>query len=208
MKKFLLMFMCVSMLCACGGGNSQSKEQPKEESKNLPVSSVVFKGKHANLFKAGGDSCKVSLVQVNGDWQVRVKMTIANKKSFNQLSDKSKYEREFRSIIGELLNASDVELASLDISTEEWDMLVAEEVDAQQDMAMKTYTYNHYTYEKAKEIYDNVVGIELSGIELKEKDNSKASESIYDDDTRQAVEDVQQILEAEGEMLNALQKLL
>ncbi|MGN0235385.1 MAG: hypothetical protein ACI4BD_03575 [Paludibacteraceae bacterium] len=187
---------------------SAIKEQPKEESKSIPMSSVVLKGKHANLFKGEGDSCKVSLVQANGDWQVRVKMTIANKKSYNQLSDKSKYKRELGSITGELINASDVELTSLDISTGDWDMLVAEEAGAQQVMSMKTYTYHHYTYEKAKEIYDNVAGIELSNIELDEKEKSDTMESIYDDDTRQAIEDAQQILEAEGEMLNALQKLL
>ena len=209
MKKFLLMFMCVSMLCACGG-QSQSKQQPQEESKTLPATSVVLKGKHANLFKVSGDSYKVSLVQVDEAWQVRVKMTIANKKSYNQLSDKSKYERELSSIRGMLLNASDVELASLEISTEDWDMLVAEEVDAQQDMAMKTYWYNQYTYEKAKEIYDKVVGVELNGIELREavsKSKSNSSESIFDDETKQAVKDVQEILEMEGEMLDALQDL-
>ena len=202
------MFMCVSMICACGG-HSQSKQQPQEESKTLPATSVVLKGKHANLFKVSGDSYKVSLVQVNEDWQVRVKMSIANKKSYNQLSDKSKYEREFSSIGGMLLNESDVELASLDISTEDWDMLVAEEVDAQQKMIMRTYKYNHYTYEKAKEIYDKVAGVELNGIELKEAEKkSTSSESLIDDETKQAVKDVQQILEMEGEMLNALQGLL
>ena len=207
------MCVCVSFLCACGGGGQsqsqqQSNQQPQEESKTLPATSVVLKGKHANLFKVSGDSYKVSLVQVNEDWQVRVKMSIANKKSYNQLSDKSKYERELSSIGGMLLNESDVELASLDISTEDWDMLVGEEVDAQQKMIMRTYKYNHYTYEKAKEIYDKVAGVELNGIELKEAERkSNSSESLIDDETKQAVKDVQQILEMEGEMLNALQDL-
>lgn len=208
MKKFLLLLMCVSMLCACGG-EQQSQEQPQEESKSIPASSVVLKGKHANLFMVSGDSCKINLVKVGEDWQVRVKMTIANKKSFNQLSDKSKYERELSSIYGKLLNSSDVELASLDISTEDWDMLVAEEVDAQQDMMMKTYDYEHRSYANAKDIYDKVTGIVLNNIELKGAEKkSKPSQSLFDDDAKQAVEEVQDILEMEGEMLNALQGLL
>ena len=86
---------------------------------------------------------------------------------------------------------------------------VPPQLPPQQKMIMRTYKYNHYTYEKAKEIYDKVAGVELNGIELKEAEKkSTSSESLIDDETKQAVKDVQQILEAEGEMLNALQGLL
>ena len=52
MKKLLVLIVCAVMLCACGG----SKPQSKEESKTLPASSVVLKGKHAKLFKVAGNS--------------------------------------------------------------------------------------------------------------------------------------------------------
>lgn len=211
MKKVLLFFMCASMLYACGGkSESQPTEsQPTEESKNLASSSVVLKGKHANLFQVDGDACKVSLVQVGGDWQVRVKLTIANNKSYHQLSNKAKYQPEVANVRGQLLNAGDVELASLEVSTEEWNMLLAEDVDGQMEITLKTYGYHHYTYDQAKAIYDKVAGVELTNIELEEaKAASDGVESVFDDETKKTINDVQQILEVEGQMLDALQKLM
>lgn len=204
MKKLLLFFMCASMLYACGG---KPESQPTEESKNLASSSVVLKGKHANLFKVDGDDCKVSLVQVGGDWQVRVKLTIANNKSYHQLSNKAKYQPEVANVRGQLLNAGDVELASLEVSTEEWNMLLAEDVDGQMEITLKTYAYQHYTYDQAKAMYDKVAGVELTNIEL-EKAKSGSDESLFDDETQKAIKDVQQILEVEGQMLDALQQLM
>ncbi|MGN0033196.1 MAG: hypothetical protein ACI358_05410 [Candidatus Limimorpha sp.] len=211
MRKFLLLCVCVSLFCACGsnGQSSQeeSKNQQQEEVKTIPASSVMLKGKHAILFKVSGDSCKVSLVKVDGYWQVRVKMTIANKKSYNQLSDKSKYERNLSGINGKLLNASEVELSSLDVSSEEWNMLLEEGIDAQQDITIKTYSFERYSYARAKEIFDNVVGVELRGIELREAENrSNNNESLFDDETWETVEDMQMLLEAESEMFDVLKK--
>ncbi|MDD6782215.1 MAG: hypothetical protein PUD89_04710 [Bacteroidales bacterium] len=211
MKKVLLFFMCASMLYACGGKpeSQPTEEQPTEESKNLASSSVVLKGKHANLFQVDGDACKVNLVQVNGDWQVRVKMTIANKKSYNQLSNKAQYQPEVKKISGQLLNASDVEVSALEVPNEEWNMLLAEDVDGQMEITLKTYGYHHYTYEQAKAIYDKVAGVELTNIELEEaKAASDGVESVFDDETKKTINDVQQILEVEGQMLDALQKLM
>ena len=211
MKKVFLFFMCASMLYACGGKpeSQPTEEQPTEESKNLASSSVVLKGKHANLFQVDGDACKVNLVQVNGDWQVRVKMTIANKKSYNQLSNKAQYQPEIKKIGGQLLNASDVEVSALEVPNEEWNMLLAEDVDGQMEITLKTYGYHHYTYEQAKAIYDKVAGVELTNIELEEaKAASDGVESVFDDETKKTINDVQQILEVEGQMLDALQKLM
>ena len=204
MQKILLLIACIATLSACG--SSQPKEQ--EESKMLDASTIVLKGKHANMFCVP-NSYRVSLVKTDDGWQVRAKVTIKNKKTYNQLADKKKYEREMIGIDGELLSSNDVELSSLDVSSEDWDMLLAEDdVNAQQEISMKTYSYEHYSYEKAKEIYDKVAAIQLSDIELQEADNERfLSEDIFDDDTQDVLEDVQKILEAEGKMLNALQQM-
>lgn len=204
MKKILLLFACIATLYACG--SSQPKEQ--EESKMLDPSTLVLKGKHANMFCAA-NPYRVSLVKADDAWQVRAKVTIKNKKSYAQLADKDKYECEISgSVSGNLLSSNDVELSSLDIPSEDWDMLLAEDVGAQQEIAMKTYSYKSYSYAEAKEIYDKVAAIQLSGIELEESDNYNYQiGDIFDDDTREAMEDVQKILETEGKMLNALQEM-
>ena len=66
MKKLLLLFACVAVLCACGGSSSQTEEKskPAEETKKLPASSLILKGKHAKLFKLAGADYKVNLVKV------------------------------------------------------------------------------------------------------------------------------------------------
>ena len=224
MKKLLLLFVCVSMLCACGSNDQSSKEQsnpqPQEEFKNIPASSVKLIGRHANLFKVDGDCCRLSLVKVDGDWQVRLKMTITNKKPYSQLSDKAKYEQKFSHISGSLLNASEVELSSLDIPSEDWNMLVSGDIDDKLDITVKTWSFEHYSYAKAKEIFDNVVSAELRGFELdkaKDVSNNAANKSksnssgLFDDDLFdegfEELEDVQELLELEMDMLNELQKM-
>lgn len=200
MKKILLLIACIATLCACG--SSQPKEQ--EESKMLDASTIVLKGKHANMFCVA-NPYRVSLVKTDDGWQVRAKVTIKNKKTYNQLANKNKYEREMISIDGDLLSSNDVELSSLDVSSEDWDMLLAEDdVNAQQEISMKTYSYEHYSYEKAKEIYDKVAAIELSDIELQEADNDSY---LSDEDVQDVMEDVQKLLETEGQMINALQQM-
>lgn len=199
MKKILLLIACIATLCACG--SSQPKEQ--EESKMLDASTIVLKGKHANMFCVA-NPYRVSLVKTDDAWQVRVKVTIKNKKTYNQLADKNKYECEMSGIYGNLLSSNDVELSSLNVPSEDWDMLLAEDVNAQQDIAMKTYNYEHYPYEKAKEIYDKVAAIQLSGIELQEADNDSF---LSDEDVQDVMEDVQKLLETEGQMINALQQM-
>lgn len=199
MKKILLLIACIATLCACG--SSQPKEQ--EESKMLDASTIVLKGKHANMFCVA-NPYRVSLVKTDDAWQVRAKVTIKNKKTYNQLADKNKYECEMSGIYGNLLSSNDVELSSLNVPSEDWDMLLAEDVNAQQDIAMKTYNYEHYPYEKAKEIYDKVAAIQLSGIELQEAENDSF---LSDEDVQDVMEDVQKILETEGQMINALQQM-
>lgn len=199
MQKILLLIACIATLCACG--SSQPKEQ--EESKMLDASTIVLKGKHANMFCVA-NPYRVSLVKTDDAWQVRAKVTIKNKKTYNQLADKNKYECEMSGIYGNLLSSNDVELSSLNVPSEDWDMLLAEDVNAQQDIAMKTYNYEHYPYEKAKEIYDKVAAIQLSGIELQEAENDSF---LSDEDVQDVMEDVQKILETEGQMINALQQM-
>lgn len=199
MKKILLLIACIATLCACG--SSQPKEQ--EESKMLDASTIVLKGKHANMFCVA-NPYRVSLVKTDDAWQVRAKVTIKNKKTYNQLADKNKYECEMSGIYGNLLSSNDVELSSLNVPSEDWDMLLAEDVNAQQDIAMKTYNYEHYPYEKAKEIYDKVAAIQLSGIELQEAENDSF---LSDEDVQDVMEDVQKLLETEGQMINALQQM-
>lgn len=169
----------------------------------LDASTIVLKGKHANMFCVA-NPYRVSLVKTDDAWQVRAKVTIKNKKTYNQLADKNKYECEMSGIYGNLLSSNDVELSSLNVPSEDWDMLLAEDVNAQQDIAMKTYNYEHYPYEKAKEIYDKVAAIQLSGIELQEAENDSF---LSDEDVQDVMEDVQKLLETEGQMINALQQM-
>lgn len=207
MKKFMLLMACVAILCSCGGG--ESKSQPQEESKQLPASSLTLKGKHASMFKVSGDTYTVRLVNTDDGWQIRVKVNLELKTSYTDLRDCKLYEQEMSSVYGNLLNSSDVEISSLDVTSDDWDALVMEEAGAEGTISMKTYSYHHYGYEEAKAMFDKVVSVELTGIELKEaKKSSSGSSSILDDDTRDAMQDAKELIEMEGQLLNALGGLL
>lgn len=207
MKKHLLMIVCAIMLCACG---NSSKPQPTEESKTLPASSLVMKGKHAKLFRLAEETYKVSLVNTNDGWQVMVKMTLANNSTYEQVKDKKNYEPELTNVYGKLLNSSDVEIETLDMDTEDFENLIAEDVDEQAVVSGHTYTYHHYSYEVAKDMYDKTAAVELSGIELEKmsKASGKSSGSIFDDedlqDVKNAAETAGKLLEAEKGLLDAL----
>ena len=200
MKKIITLFACVAMLCACG-----SKPQPTEESKSLPASSLVFKGKHAKLFKLAEDSYSVLLVKVDDDWQVRVKMTIVNQTPFSQIKDCKNYEREIKGPYGELLNSSDVELETLDMNRSDWNDLIQEDEQSQATISGKTWGYKHMGYEKAKELFDKTVAVQISGLELEPA--KKKSDKLIDDETQEAIDDMKDLLKTEGEMLNALKDL-
>lgn len=194
------------MLCACGGGG-ESKPKQTEESKTLPASSLVLKGKHAKLFKLTDDTYTVNLVKVDSDWQVRVKMKISTGTPFDKLKDSRKYERELSNVSGYLLNSSDVELESLDFDDDDWEILLQEdEAETETTVSGKTWSYKHFSYETAKEIFDRTVAVEVSGLELDEAKKSSSSK-IMDDDTKETIDDVKDILQAEGEMLEALKGL-
>lgn len=199
--------VCAAVLCACGGS---SKPQPTEESKTLEASSLILKGKHAKLFRLADDSYKVSLVNTNDGWQVMVKMTLANNSTYEQIKDKKNYEPELTSVYGRLLNSSDVEIETLDLDTEDFENLIAEDIDEQAVVSGHTYSYHHYSYEVAKDMYDKTAAVELSGIEL-EKIQSKSgtsSGSVFDDedlqDVKNAAETASKLLEAEKGLLDAL----
>lgn len=200
MKKIITLFACVAMLCACG-----SKPQPPEESKSLPASSLVLKGKHAKLFKLAEDSYSVLLVKVDDDWQVRVKMTIVNQTPFTQIKDCKNYEREIKGPYGELLNSSDVELETLDMNRSDWNDLIQEDEQSQATISGKTWGYKHMGYEKAKELFDKTVAVQISGLELEPA--KKKSDKLIDDETQEAIDDMKDLLKTEGEMLNALKDL-
>ena len=211
MKKLLLLFACVAVLCACGGSSSQSEEKskPAEESKTLPASSLILKGKHAKLFKLAGPDFKVNLVKVADDWQVRVKMTIATNTPFNQIKDYTKYEREISGPYAKLLNSSDVELENLDMNGSDWDTLLQEDEEAEVTVSGKTYEYKHMSYEAAKELFDNTVAVEISGLELEQAKEPSATQSLLGDDEdlqdlKDATESAAKLLEAEKELMKAL----
>ncbi len=211
MKKLLLLFACVAVLCACGGSSSQSEEKskPAEESKTLPASSLILKGKHAKLFKLAGPDFKVNLVKAADDWQVRVKMTIATNTPFNQIKDYTKYEREISGPYAKLLNSSDVELENLDMNGSDWDTLLQEDEEAEVTVSGKTYEYKRMSYEAAKELFDNTVAVEISGLELEQAKTPSATQSILGDDEdlqdlKDATESAAKLLEAEKELMKAL----
>ena len=211
MKKLLFLFACVAVLCACGGSSSQSEEKskPAEETKTLPASSLILKGKHAKLFKLAGPDYKVNLVKVADAWQVRVKMTIATNTPFNQIKDSQKFERELEGPYGKLLNGSDVELESLDMDGNDWETLIQEDEESEITVSGKTWSYKHMGYEAAKELYDNTVAVEISGLELEQAKTPSATQSILDDDDdlqdlKDATESATKLLEAEKELMKAL----
>lgn len=199
--------VCAVVLCACGGS---SKPQPTEESKTLPASSLVMKGKHAKLFRLAEDTYKVSLVKANDGWQVMVKMRLVNTSTYEQVKDKKNYEPRLSSVYGKLLNSSDVEIETLDLDTEDFRNLIAEDVDEQASVSGHTYSYHHFSYETAKDMYDKTVAVELSGIELEKAQNGsrKNASSILDDedlqDVKDAAETAGKLLEAEKNLLDAL----
>ncbi len=203
MKKLLLLIVCAIVVCACGG----SKPQPTEESKTLPASSLILKGKHAKLFKLAGDTYTVNLVKADGSWQVRIKMTIATNTPFEQIKNSHTFDRALQGPYGKLLNGSDVELESLDMSKSDWETLIQEDEETELTVSGKTWSYKRFEYEKAKEIFDNTVAVEISGLELVQAKKSNSSKLI-DDETKETIDDMKDILEAEGEMLNALKGLL
>ena len=207
MKKFLLILACVSLLCACGG----SSPKPTEESKSLPASSLILKGKHAKLFKLAGDTYNVNLVKVNDSWQVRVKMTIATNTPFEEIKNSENFEREIEGPYGKLLNSSDVELESLEMNDSDWETLIQEDEESELAVSGNTWAYKHMKYERAKEIFDNTVAVEISGLELrplKKESLKSAAQSIMDDediqDLKDAAETAGKLLEAEKDLLNAL----
>ena len=202
MKKLIIFIVCAVALCACGGSSEQKK--PTDESKALPASSLVFKGKHAKLFKLVGETYTVNLVNAGDDgWQVRVKMKIANQTLFSQIKDNKNYERELKGAYGELLNSSDVELESLDMNRSDWEELIQEDEEMETTVSGKTWSYKRLSYEDAKEIFDNTVSVQISGLELKPREKSSPSK-LLDDDTKEALDDVKDLIEMEGELLNAL----
>lgn len=207
MKKILLLFACVSILYACGG----SSPKPTEESKTLPASSLIFKGKHAKLFKPVGDTFNVNLVKVNDSWQVRIKMTIATNTPFEKIKNSSCFERELKGPYGKLLNSSDVELESLEMNGSDWETLIQEDEEAELSVSGNTWSYKNMGYERAKEIFDHTVAVEISGLELeplKKESLKSATQSIMDDkdvqDLKDAAETAGKLLEAEKELLKAL----
>jgi len=172
---------------------------------NITCLQPVLKGKHAKLFKLAEDSYSVLLVKVDDDWQVRVKMTIVNQTPFTQIKDYKNYERDIKEPYAELLNSSDVELETLDMSRSDWNDLIQEDEESQATISGKTWGYKHMGYEKAKDLFDKTVAVQISGLELEPV--KKKSNKLIDDETQDAIDDMKDLLKTEGEMLNALKDL-
>ena len=203
----VILIIAIVSTCSSGSSSKSSEEKEtaqKEEFKTLPASSLILKGKHAKLFKLADDTYKVSLVQSNNGWQVRVKMTIANKSTYSQFKDKKIYSSELGSVYGKLLNSSDVEIESLDMDEGDWNTLFEEEVDAEAEVKGTTYSYHNYNYETAKSMFDKTVAVELSGIELEKAKKENTSSKLLDDDTQETLDDVKDIIKTEKELLDAL----
>lgn len=211
MKNYILLIFCSLLVCACSCSESSSKKKsrvtPQEESKTLSASTISLKGKHAALFKVAGDTYKLNLVNTKDGWEVRAKITLANKSSYDNIKDKDKYEQELTNISGVLINGSDVEIESLDIDEDDLEALMLEDLGDEATITCKTYGYHHFSYEEAKSIYDKTVGLLLSGIELKQIAKGRKSSTI-DDDLSETIDDVKVIVEAEGELLKALGGML
>jgi hypothetical protein len=120
-----------------------------------------------------------------------------------------KYEREISGPYAKLLNSSDVELENLDMNGSEWDTLLQEDEEAEVTVSGKTYEYKYMSYEAAKELFDNTVAVEISGLELEQAKTPSATQSILGDDEdlqdlKDATESATKLLEAEKELMKAL----
>jgi hypothetical protein len=138
-------------------------------------------------------------------------MTIASNTPFEDIKNSENFERELECPYGKLLNSSDVELESLEMNGSDWETLLQEDEEAELTTSGKTWSYKDMSYETAKEIFDNTVAVEISGLELKplKKESLKsATQSIMEDqdiqDLKDAAETAGKLLEAEKDLLNAL----
>jgi hypothetical protein len=136
-------------------------------------------------------------------------MTIATNTPFNKIKDYTKYEREISGPYAKLLNSSDVELENLDMNGSDWDTLLQEDEEAEVTVSGKTYEYKHMSYEAAKELFDNTVAVEISGLELEQAKEPSATQSLLGDDEdlqdlKDATESAAKLLEAEKELMKAL----
>lgn len=214
----------IFFLSGCGSGGKKV-----EESKSLSTSTIELKGKHAKLFDVEGETYNVTLAEVNGEWQVRVKFTVSNLVSFDEVKDNEKYLPELGYISIKLVTSSDAELESLSTDTDAWKILIEEEVGEEAVVSGHTWSSRSESYKEAKAIFDRTAGIVVSGIELKEAPKpteraekpvaeekteraQKASDdddddAILDKETKKAIKDTKELLEAEGELLKTITDL-
>ena len=97
------------------------------------------------------------------------------------------------------------------MNSSDWETLIQEDEESELSISGNTWSYKHMEYERAKEIFDNTVAVEISGLELeplKKESLKSATQSIMDDeevqDLKDAAETAGKLLEAEKELLNAL----
>ena len=91
----------------------------------------------------------------------------------------------------------------------ELECLPEDEVGDDAEISCHTWDFNHFSYETAKNIFDKTVAVEISGLELEKKEKGKSgAASLFDGDTKEAIDDVKDIVEAEGELLKALTGIL
>ena len=135
-------------------------------------------------------------------------MTIATNTPINQIKDYMKYERKITGPYAKLLNSSDVELESLEMSSSDWETLIQEDEETEVTVSGKTWEYKHLSYETAKELFDNTVAVEISGLELQQVKENSAAQFLSDDDDlkdlKDAAETADKLLEAEKELMKAL----
>ena len=130
---------------------------------------------------------------------------------FEEIKNSRSFERELKGPYGKLLNSSDVELESLEMNSSDWETLIQEDEEAELAVSGNTWSYKNMGYERAKEIFDNTVAVEISGLELeplKKESLQSATESIMDDeevqDLKDAAETAGKLLDAEKELFYAL----
>ena len=203
--------LVVALLSMCGGSDeksSSSAEEHQNESREMPASTMKLKGKHASLFKVE-EPYVLSLVKTpeNG-WQVRGKITLKKVMDFNDMQ----FQPYLKSCHADFIDGYDVELASADHRSADFNTLLAKEVGESEEVIIHTWDYKRMAYDEAKKIYDATQSVVLTDIELeavkKEDAIKKAANSVLEDDDvkelKDAAETAGKLLEAEKNLLDAL----
>ena len=215
MKKIALFFLAAGTiaLVSCGG-------KKEEENKMVPMKSIV--GTHSNLL-AVNESVKVMLVNTEGDvWEVRASIPLSNTTPWSQAPGTNPKDREHYlpkmtglDIVYFDKNDNELEYDLYVPSGEVATLLGSDETKTISILTKQAWAnLYHYTYKKAKEIYDKVASIGLKNAELylekpddDSKSSSSSSSSSISDDLDDVLDEYNKAVDASKKAIDAAGKV-